>query len=109
VATLKSLLTELLIFRKHLPKGKVSQQYVDEYNALLTATQDEIDIDLTRFFIRPNDGKRDVAGSSSNYLTGESSVWYSEWYCESNFFLLKLDSAISLIADKLGLDNPLID
>lgn len=109
MATLKSLLTELLIFRKHLPKGRVGQQYINEYNALLTAAQNEIDIDLNRFFIRPNDRKRDVAGSSSNYLTGESSVWYSDWYCESNFFMLRLDSAISLITAELGLDDPLAD
>src|ERR1043165_9991920 len=103
----KDILTDLLILRKHLPNGEVSKQYVDEYNALLTAAQEKVDIDLERFFIRPNDLRREVAGASSNSLTGESSVWYYPPYCEASFFMLKLDGAISRIADKLGLDSPL--
>lgn len=109
MASLKSLYNELLILRKHRPKGKVSEQYVNEYNALLTTMQDETDIDLNRFFIRPKDMKRTVIGATHNYFTGESSVGYSLPFCNENFFLLRLDSAISLIADTLGIDDPLPD
>ena len=107
--SLKSLLHELLIFRKHLPKGKVSQQYTDEYNALLTSAPDELDIDLDRFFIKPNDIKRDVVASSHNYLTGESRVGYGLPYVDSNFFMMRLESAIAYLADKLGIENPVND
>lgn len=100
------LLNELLIFRNHLPNGNVSQEYIDEYNALLTTAQNELEIDLSRFFIKPADIKRDVVHVSYNYSGNPTSVGYGLPYLESNFFLMRLDGAISRIASKFNLERP---
>lgn len=109
MASLKSILNELLIFRKHLPKGRVDEQYVSEYNAILTAAQGKLEIDLSRFFIKPSDIKQDVVSASYDHWGNPLSVGYGEPYIETNLFLMRVEGAIVNIADKLDIDSPLTD
>ena|SRR6185369_16570112 len=111
-AKLRSALALLQEIADKLSDGDVEEKYVELYHNALRSIQEQLECDLSPFFIPPNELEHHV--TSFRYgpripriHTGPDVTYSDERYCDEARFQIALSAALNFISGYLQSPSPL--
>lgn len=85
--------SRLTALQKNIPQYDVPVELVNEFHQILDLLEKEVGELFTNFRIPSSQVRPIITGG--NYVTGEKH-YSTQSYCEHNFFLVKVDGAITM-------------